>query len=118
MLVLPKKDSRAWRILLALLGKPMTMHQGIEVHGLFATAAVPGGVPPEKILELYCNLIDRGCLVKIGAKYKVTEAAQAKIERLMGRGHQEVVRSPYRNPWTREATAESIRRKSCRHISL
>lgn len=96
----------------------MTIHQGIEAHGLFATAAVPGGVPPEKILELYCNLIDRGCLVKVGARYKVTEAARAKFEKSQSHVERELVKAPYRNPWTQEATAESLRRKSCRHTSL
>jgi hypothetical protein len=79
---LPEKNSRGETILAAFLKKgAMTIYQGAEEHGEFATSRVPGGIDHAKMVELYCDLVDRGCLVREGIKYRLSLAAQQQLER-------------------------------------
>jgi hypothetical protein len=66
---LPPKNSRTMAILQALrLRGPVTLREGIELHGSFnkITLADMG--------ELYEELVTMGCLERLGSRYCVTEA--------------------------------------------
>lgn len=76
----PEINSRGMLILQTLRARPMTIHQAIEAHGEFATARRPQGVDYVKIVALYCDLVERKCLVKEGIKYRLTLAARYRLE--------------------------------------
>lgn len=103
---LPEINSRSMRILQHLRKRPMTLDQGIESHGVFSSKKVPEGIERTKILELYCDLIDRDCIVKDGISYRLTLACRYKLEKMDLRckpDHpQYIVLPPYRNAWTPE----------------
>lgn len=78
----PEKNSRSETILKTFLEKgTMTIWQGTEAHGNFANPRRPHGVDHEKVLELYCDLVERGCLVKEGIVYRLTLRAKYHMER-------------------------------------
>lgn len=79
---LPEINSRGMLILQTLLHRPMTIHQSIEQHGEFVTARAPRGIEHSKIVELYCDLVDRGCVVKEGIIYRLSLPAQYRLEAL------------------------------------
>jgi hypothetical protein len=78
----PEKNSRGRLILQTLRRGPMTVWQGIEQHGYFVTEARPNGVKYEDILYLYCQLVERGCLLRDGLKYRLSSAASNKLDQL------------------------------------
>lgn len=78
----PEKNSRSEAILKAFFDKgAMTIYQGGEAHGEFATAKNPDGVDHAKMVQLYCDLVDRGCLVREGIKYRLSLQARHHMER-------------------------------------
>lgn len=78
----PEKNSRGEVILMAFLAKgAMTIYQGAEVHGEFVTTKNPEGVDHAKMVQLYCDLVERGCLVREGIKYRLSLQAQHFMER-------------------------------------
>jgi hypothetical protein len=79
---MPEINSRQMRILQALRRKAMTLDQGIESHGSFTSKSLPDGVERSKVLELYCDLVDRGCIVKEGILYRLHLACKHKLERM------------------------------------
>lgn len=96
----PEINSRQMLILQTLLGRPMTIHQGIEQHGEFVTSRAPAGIEHSKIVELYCDLVDRGCLVKEGIMYRLSLAAQYRLEALARPGEPgQVVPPRVRDIW-------------------
>lgn len=79
---LPEKNSRGETILNAFLRHgAMTIHQGAEKHGDFCTVLRPQGIDHNKMVELYCGLVERGCLVREGIKYRLSLHAQHQLER-------------------------------------
>lgn len=79
----PEKNSRGEKILQAFFQRgAMTIYQGAEAHGEFATLRVPQGIEHEKMVVLYCELVERGCLVREGIKYRLSVAAQQRMEKL------------------------------------
>ena len=73
---LPESNSRGEKILMAFLAKgAMTIYQGAEAHGEFATRSFPDGISHEKMIELYCDLVERGCLYRDGVKYVLATRA-------------------------------------------
>lgn len=79
----PEKNSRGEKILQAFFKRgAMTIYQGAEEHGEFATARVPQGIEHEKMVVLYCELVERGCLIREGIKYRLSEAAQHRMKLL------------------------------------
>lgn len=108
----PESNSRSEKILLAFLRGPMTIYQGAEIHGEFATARLPQGIDHAKMVELYADLVDRGCLVRDGIKYKLSTRAADHIRRkyepapaleiVQPRVRSivpEPIRAFFRNPW-------------------
>ena len=77
---LPERNSRGERILIAFLKRPMTIYQGTEVHGEFVTPRLPAGVDHAKMVQLYDDLVNRGCLVKEGIMYRITDLARNLLE--------------------------------------
>ena len=77
----PEKNSRSEQILKAFLKGPMTIYQGAEVHGDFVTRKFPAGIDHCKMVELYCDLVERGCLIREGIKYKLTTRARHQLEK-------------------------------------
>lgn len=77
----PERNSRGEAILKAFLKGPMTIYQGAEAHGDFATPKNPDGVDHEKMVQLYCDLVDRGCLVREGILYRLTLHAKFHLEK-------------------------------------
>lgn len=77
----PESNSRSEKILMAFLRGPMTIYQGAEIHGEFATPRLPGGIDHAKMVELYADLVERGCLVRDGIKYKLSVRAADHIRR-------------------------------------
>lgn len=78
----PEKNSRSEAILQAFFDKgAMTIWQGAEVHGEFATAKNPEGVDHAKMVQLYCDLVDRGCLVREGIMYRLSLQARHFMEK-------------------------------------
>ena len=90
----PEKNSRGMAILKALRREPLTLWQGIEQHGEFVTPARPHGIGYDGVLTLYCALIDRGCLVREGIKYRLTLAARIRLEKLDGNPPKTSVATP------------------------
>jgi hypothetical protein len=78
----PEKNSRGERILKAFLKGPLTIWQGAEVHGEFASSKLPEGIDHAKMVELYCDLVSRGCLVREGILYRLSLPAQFHLEKL------------------------------------
>ena len=78
---LPEKNSRSEKILMAFLRGPMTIYQGAEAHGEFVTRKLPAGVDHAKMVELYCDLVERGCLIRDGIKYKLATRAKDQLEK-------------------------------------
>lgn len=102
----PMRGSRGHRILLALLDAPATVSEGTTIHGEFPDRH--GRITPySRMRALYDNLVDRGCLTEEGNVYRVTMAAQARLETLAGR---EIPRlgvkatPPKRNIWSAPLT--------------
>ena len=60
----------------------LTIWQGIERHGSFATPERPEGLAFEDVLYLYCQLIERGCMVRDGILYRLTFAAEHRMAML------------------------------------
>lgn len=81
---LPEKNSRGMAILKALRREPLTIWQGIEQHGDFPRPSRPNGIGYGGVLSLYCDLIDRGCVMREGIKYRLTMAARHHLEKLDG----------------------------------
>jgi hypothetical protein len=79
----PEKNSRGETILKAFLKGPMTIYQGEEAHGAFVTSRLPAGIDHAKMVELYCDLVERGCLIRDGIKYRLSLKAQFHLEDLM-----------------------------------
>ncbi|MET3135475.1 hypothetical protein AAKU55_005785 [Oxalobacteraceae bacterium GrIS 1.11] len=79
---LPEINSRGMLILQTLRRRPMTIHQAIEAHGEFVTPRAPRGIEHSKIVELYCDLVERGCIVREGIVYRITLAAKYRLEAL------------------------------------
>lgn len=66
---LPPKNSRTMSIVQALRRSgPVTMQQGVELHGAFNKTTLAD------MAELYEELVALGCLEHVGARYCVTEA--------------------------------------------
>lgn len=104
----PEINSRQMLILQTLLGRPMTIHQGIERHGEFVTPRAPNGIEHSKIVELYCDLVDRGCLVKEGIMYRLSLPAQYRLEALARPADPgEVVPPRVRDIWSTQLTGYS-----------
>jgi len=79
----PEKNSRGEQILKAFHQRgPMTIHQGIEQHGEFPTSRVPAGIDHNKMVELYCELVDRACLVRESILYRLSVRAQHHLDTL------------------------------------
>lgn len=79
----PETNSRGEKILQAFYRRgPMTIYQGAEEHGEFSTVRVPQGISHEKMVELYCELVDRGCLVREGIKYRLSVPAKQRLEKM------------------------------------
>jgi hypothetical protein len=78
----PQKNSRGRLILQTLRAGALTIWQGIERHGNLATPARPEGLAFEDVLYLYCQLIDRGCMVRDGIRYRLTFAAAHRLAML------------------------------------
>ena len=83
---LPERNSRSEKILMAFLKGPMTIYQGAEIHGEFATARVPGGIDHPQMVDLYTDLIERGCLIRDGIKYKLATRARDHLLRAIQAG--------------------------------
>lgn len=79
---LPQINSRGLTILQTLRAGPKTIWQGIEAHGTFANSAKPQGIPRYKIVLLYNNLVESGCLVKEGLVYRLSVHAQQALEKM------------------------------------
>jgi hypothetical protein len=78
----PERNSRGEKILQAFFARgPMTIYQGEEAHGSFATPSFPDGIEHERLVALYCDLVDRGCLIREGIKYRLSLAAQHRMEK-------------------------------------
>lgn len=77
----PEKNSRGEAILKAFRAGAMTIYQGEELHGAFATRKLPQGIDHAKMVELYCDLVERGCLVREGIKYRLSLQAQYHMEK-------------------------------------
>lgn len=66
---LPSKNSRTMAIVQALRKRgPVTLREGIELHGSFNKITLAD------MVDLYEELVAAGCLEKVGARYCVTEA--------------------------------------------
>lgn len=79
----PEINSRGLFILQAFRAKsPMTIWQGIEAHGAFPTPNKPDGIEHGKMLELYCNLVERGCLAQTGIFYRITLPALHRLQQM------------------------------------
>ncbi|MFB9246160.1 hypothetical protein [Massilia antarctica] len=78
----PEKNSRSEKILMAFLKGAMTIYQGAEIHGDFVTRKLPTGVDHAKMVELYCDLVARGCLVREGIMYKLTMRARHQLDKV------------------------------------
>ncbi len=79
----PEINSRGLMILQAFRVKsPMTIWQGIEAHGAFASPQKPEGIEHYKILGLYCDLVERGCLAKEGIFYRLTLPALHRLQKM------------------------------------
>lgn len=76
----PEKNSRGERILKAFMAGPMTIYQGAEAHGEFATLFRPDGIDHAKMVELYCDLVDRGCLVREGILFRLATRAHDRLK--------------------------------------
>ncbi len=76
----PEINSRGETILKTFLKGSMTIYQGAEAHGEFATARLPDGIDHAKMVELYCDLVERGCLIREGIKYRLSLKAQFHLE--------------------------------------
>jgi len=114
---MPETNSRCMRILQALRRRPMTLDQGIEMHGNFTSKRLPEGVEREKVLELYCDLVDRGCIVKEGIVYRLTLACKNKLDKLdlkckpdLGGIAQPIPR--HERAWTKELDVSRFFRKA------
>lgn len=79
---MPEINSRGMRILQALRRKPMTLDQGIEAHGNFSLQVLSDEEERARVLELYCSLVDRGCIVKEGILYRLHLACRHKLEKM------------------------------------
>lgn len=78
---LPESNSRGEAILIAFLRRgPMTIYQGAEAHGEFPNRTLPLGINHAKMVELYCSLVTKGCLVKEGIMYRITDLARSLLE--------------------------------------
>lgn len=84
----PEKNSRGEKILKAFYeaDRALTIYQGEELHGSFATRAVPDGIDHELLVGLYCELVERGCLIREGIKYRLSMHAKMHIERKADEG--------------------------------
>jgi hypothetical protein len=78
----PQINSHGLFVLQTLRTRPMTIWQGIEAHGNFACSAKPEGIPPYKIVLLYNNLVEAGCLVKEGVLYRLSVHARHTLEKM------------------------------------
>jgi len=83
MMRFPEKNSRGEAILLAFFAeaRAMTIWQGAEVHGEFVTEKNPEGVDHAKMVQLYCDLVDRGCLMQEGIMYRLSLQARHFMEK-------------------------------------
>jgi hypothetical protein len=107
----PETNSRGWLILKTLRRQPMTIWQGIEQHGEFETLAKPHGVGYAKVLKLYGELVERGCLVREGIKYRLSLAALHKLEKLDAKPLQTSVATPRnRDIWKEPTTPTAFHR--------
>jgi len=79
----PEKNSRGDQILKAFHQHgPMTIYQGVEKHGEFPTWRVPDGIHHNRMIELYCELVDRACLVRENILYRLSVRAQQHLDKL------------------------------------
>lgn len=102
---LPETNSRAMVILQTLRRGPLTIHQGIEAHGEFATPRAPDGIEHSKIVELYCGLVERGCLAREGILYRITLGAAYRLDSIERRAEPaQVVPPRVRDIWSRQLT--------------
>lgn len=76
----PELNSRGEAILKAFVKGPMTIYQGAEAHGEFVTTRLPEGIDHAKMVELYCDLVERGCLVREGIMYRLSLPAKYYLE--------------------------------------
>lgn len=82
----PERNSRGEKILKAFFERgPMTIYQGEEAHGAFATPSFPDGIEHERLIAIYCDLVDRGCLIREGIKYRLSLAAQHRMEKALAK---------------------------------
>ena len=78
----PETNSRGEKILKAFHQRgAMTIYQGAEAHGEFVTLLAPKGIDHNKMVELYCELVDRGCLVREGILYRLSVHAQNQLDK-------------------------------------
>lgn len=78
---LPESNSRGEAILIAFLRRgPMTIYQGAEAHGEFPNRTLPMGINHAKMVELYDSLEKKGCLVKEGILFRITDKARKLLE--------------------------------------
>ncbi len=76
----PEINSRGLHILQALRHKPMTIWQGMEAHGVFASRQQPQGMDASQMQVLYCELVERGCLIREGIVYRLSLAALHRLQ--------------------------------------
>jgi tRNA splicing endonuclease len=53
----------------------MTIYQATEIHGEFASIRAPKGMSHDQLVELYAELVERGCLIREGIKFKLSTRA-------------------------------------------
>lgn len=82
---IPEPNSRLTLILRSFLPGPLTIWQGIELHGDFPSPASPQGMDHSKVLKIYDELVARGCLVREGILYRLALAARYRLEPLPDR---------------------------------
>lgn len=72
----PTANSRGEKVLRTFFKHgPMTIYQSTEIHGDFASLRAPAGMSHDQLVELYAELVERGCLIRDGIKYKLSTRA-------------------------------------------
>lgn len=99
---MPETNSRGMLILQTLRARPLTIYQAIELHGEFVTRRAPQGIEHSKIVEIYCDLIERGCVAREGLMYRLTLAARIRLEKTAaGSALGEIVPPRTRDIWSK-----------------
>jgi hypothetical protein len=72
----PTANSRGEKILRTFYTHgAMTIYQATEIHGEFASIRAPKGMSHDQLVELYAELVERGCLIREGIKFKLSTRA-------------------------------------------